>query len=40
MNADKLSSGIEANSKKSSGFGRISLVPTTKKLKKVIGYTR
>ncbi|KAF8658594.1 hypothetical protein HU200_059055 [Digitaria exilis] len=34
MNADKLSSGIEANSKKSSGFGRISLVPTTKKLKK------
>ena len=39
MNADKLSFGFEANSKKSSGFGRISLVPTRKKLKKVIGYT-
>ena len=39
MNADKLSFGLEANSKKSSGFGRISLVPTRKKLKKVIGYT-
>ncbi|KAG2613399.1 hypothetical protein PVAP13_4KG352400 [Panicum virgatum] len=34
MNADKLSFGFEANSKKSSGFGRISLVPTRKKLKK------
>ncbi|PUZ59696.1 hypothetical protein GQ55_4G063100 [Panicum hallii var. hallii] len=34
MNADKLSFGFEANSKKSSGFGRISLVPTRKKIKK------
>ncbi|RCV22095.1 hypothetical protein SETIT_4G192800v2 [Setaria italica] len=34
MNADKLSRGVEANSKKSSGFGRISLVPTSKKIKK------
>ncbi|CAN6163242.1 unnamed protein product [Urochloa humidicola] len=34
MNADKLSHGVDANSKKSSGFGRISLVSTSKKIKK------
>lgn len=33
--ADKLSCGGEANSKKSSGFGRISLVPACKKISKV-----
>ncbi|XP_066376358.1 LOW QUALITY PROTEIN: ubiquitin carboxyl-terminal hydrolase 19-like [Miscanthus floridulus] len=32
--ADKLSCGVEANSKKSSGFGRISLVPACKKISK------
>lgn len=33
--ADKLSCGGEANNKKSSGFGRISLVPACKKISKV-----
>jgi len=36
--ADKLSCGVEANSKKSSGFGRISLVPACKKISKVYSF--
>jgi hypothetical protein len=36
--ADKLSSGGEANNKKTSGFGRISLVPACKKISKVYSF--